>query len=173
MTMKKVRSAPHPVDKKEKKSLFFVIFVATIMVAAAVPFLALCGEDMNNDENTALGAGFVTEPMVAASNDFVLTLRSDGTVWAWGYNGDGQLGNGDSGNGTNKNTPVKVSDLTDVKTITTGTTHSLAVKNDGTVWAWGVNNYGQLGNGSTVNSSTPVQVWDLTDVTAIAGGTTH
>jgi alpha-tubulin suppressor-like RCC1 family protein len=51
--------------------------------------------------------------------------------------------------------------------------HSLALKNDGTVWAWGYNYYGELGNGTTNNSNVPVQVSGLTGITAIAGSIHH
>jgi alpha-tubulin suppressor-like RCC1 family protein len=94
-------------------------------------------------------------------------LRSDGTVWAWGYNGDGELGTGTT---TGSNTPVQVSGLTSATAIAAGDLDGYALKSDGTVWAWGYNGDGELGNGTTVNSDTPVQVSGLTGVVAIAGG---
>ena len=114
-----------------------------------------------------------TAPMVAAGHIHDLVLKSDGTVWAWGWNGYGQLGDGST---TSSITPVQVSDqtgLTGVIAISAGGYHSMALKSDGTVWAWGYNYYGQLGNGGTTNSSTPVQVSDqtgLTGVIAISAG---
>jgi alpha-tubulin suppressor-like RCC1 family protein len=113
---------------------------------------------------------------VAAGYGHSLALRRDGTVWAWGRNNWGQLGNGTT---TNSNTPVEVEGtggsgyLTDVTAIGAGTSHSLALRRGGTVWAWGYNNEGELGDGTTTNSSTPVQVSGLTDVTAIAAGGNH
>jgi alpha-tubulin suppressor-like RCC1 family protein len=105
---------------------------------------------------------------------------NDGTVWSWGNNFQGQLGDGTSGSGTNKNTPVQVSGLTDVVDVAGGNNHSLAVKSDGTVWAWGFNNRGQLGydpdpttTDTFESSSTPGQVSGLTDMVAVAGGTFH
>ncbi|MZG88400.1 RCC1 repeat-containing protein, partial [Staphylococcus aureus] len=83
-----------------------------------------------------------------------IALKSDGTVWAWGYNGYGQLGDGST---TNRSTPVQVSGLTDVIAIAGGYYHTIALKSDGTVWAWGHNEGGQLGDGSTTNRSTPAQ----------------
>jgi hypothetical protein len=99
-----------------------------------------------------------------------LALKDDGTVWAWGYNGYGQLGNGTN---TDSNVPVQVSGLTGITAIAWGGSHSLALKNDGTVWAWGYNGYGQLGNGTNTDSNLPVQVSSLTGITVIAGGSRH
>ncbi len=112
-----------------------------------------------------------------------LALKADGTVWAWGYNGQGQLGDGTT---TERTTPVQVVGLTDVVAIAAGigpesdadraSGWSLAVKADGTVWAWGDNTYGKLGDGTTTSRSTPVQVVGpggagfLTDVIAVAAG---
>jgi alpha-tubulin suppressor-like RCC1 family protein len=107
--------------------------------------------------------------LVALSSSSVrpAAAAAAGTVEAWGSNSDGQLGNGSTGGSSD--TPGQVSSLTDVKDVAAGGRHSLALKNDGTVWAWGANYYGQLGNGSTGGSSdTPGQVSNLTDVKAIA-----
>jgi phage baseplate assembly protein gpV len=107
---------------------------------------------------------------IAAGGEHSLALRSDGTVWAWGYNGYGELGNGTT---TDSSVPVEVQGLTNVVAIAAGLYHSLALRSDGTVWAWGENYYGQLGNGTTTDSSVPVEVQGLTTVIAIAGGYEH
>ena len=107
---------------------------------------------------------------IAAGNGFSLALKNDGTVWAWGFGFDGELGNGTT---TNSATPVQVSNLSGMTAISAGNVHSLALKSDGTVWAWGFNFAGELGNGTTTNSSTPVQVSNLSGVTAIAAGFAH
>jgi alpha-tubulin suppressor-like RCC1 family protein len=91
-------------------------------------------------------------------------------VWAWGYNTYRQLGDGTT---TNSSTPVKVSSLSDVKAISSGGLHGLALKNDDTLWAWGRNNYGQLGDGTTTQRNAPVQVSDLSDAQDIDGGGNH
>ena len=116
---------------------------------------------------------------IAAGTYHSLALKSDGSVWAWGYNSSGQLGNGT----TNYSfTPVQVSGpggtgtLDGVVAIAAGYYHSLALKSDGTVWAWGNNSNGQLGEGTATNYNTPVQVvgpggtGTLTGVVAIAAG---
>ncbi|HET6382600.1 MAG TPA: hypothetical protein VFJ58_04340 [Armatimonadota bacterium] len=106
--------------------------------------------------------------VIAAGGGFSLALKTDGSVWAWGYNGYGELGNGSTL--FNITVPVEVSGLSSVTAVTGGTYHSLALKSDGTVWAWGNNQSGQLGNGTTTNSSIPVEVSGLSGVTAIAAG---
>ena len=75
--------------------------------------------------------------------------------------------------GSGTPTPTEVGDLTDVKAIAAGAGHRLALKNDGTVWAWGANDRGQLGNGSNQARSNPVNVTGLTDVLSIAAGGQH
>ena len=102
---------------------------------------------------------------VAAGYAHSLALNSDGTVWAWGFNGGGQLGDGST---RTRYSPVQVTNLGSVSAIAAGGSHSLALKSDGTVWAWGFNGGGQLGDGSTTNSSSPVQVTNLDSVSAIA-----
>lgn len=122
---------------------------------------------------------------VAAGWRHSLALLSDGTMWAWGRNRFGQLGNGM--NFGNSNIPVKVIDpgdssglLTDVIAISAGTEHSLAVKANGTVRAWGYNGDGQLGDGTVVERDTPVEVIDnsdptgfITDMTSVVAGSYH
>ena len=78
--------------------------------------------------------------------------------------------NSATGPRTQSPTPVPVSGLTGVVAIAGGVGHSLALKSDGTVWAWGYNGTGQLGDGSTTNRVTPVPVSGLSGVVAIAGG---
>ena len=95
---------------------------------------------------------------------YALALASDGTVYSWGFNSWGQLGNGTSGAANNASAPVAVKTAgtpMEGKTIVqvaAGATHSLALATDGTIYAWGKNEYGQLGNDSTTNSPVPVAV---------------
>ncbi len=116
-------------------------------------------------------ADFVITGTVAAGQWHTLALAADGTVWAWGAGTQGQLGNGT--NTPTQETPVSVSSMTDAIAIAAGDSHSLAVRSDGTVWAWGGNNAGQLGDGTTSNRNAPVQVSGLTSVVAVAAGALH
>ncbi|MCL4538756.1 MAG: T9SS type A sorting domain-containing protein [Bacteroidetes bacterium] len=100
----------------------------------------------------------VTKWISAAAGHFhSLALGNDGNVYSWGYNASGQLGNGDT---LNSDTPVKVELPAGVSAtaIACGYDHSLAIGNDGNVYAWGDNSDGQLGNGFTTNSDIPVKV---------------
>lgn len=118
-------------------------------------------------ETPACTSSFTTQPMVSAGDNHSVFLKSDGTVWAWGQNNFGQLGNGLT---TDSSPSVQVKGLCDVIAISAGPANSVALKSDGTVWAWGQNNFGQLGNGTTSSSSIPVQVSNISDVAAIAAG---
>lgn len=110
---------------------------------------------------------------VAAGADHSLALRSDGTVWGWGYNGGGQLGDGTT-SGSGVYTPVQVTGLTGVVAIAAGSAFSLALKADGTVWAWGSNQNLILGlPAETLSSTAPVKIGGLTDITAISAGSFH
>ncbi|ODA90867.1 hypothetical protein ATY41_08100 [Leifsonia xyli subsp. xyli] len=122
----------------------------------------------------AQGLGGRTITAIAAGGYHSLALASDGTVWAWGHNNDGELGNGTT---TASTTPVQAQGLggRTITAIAAGGYHSLALASDGTVWAWGHNNDGELGNGTTTASTTPVQAQGLggRTITAIAAGGYH
>jgi hypothetical protein len=92
---------------------------------------------------------------IAAGNFHSLALKSDGTVWAWGNNFYGELGDGTT---THRSSPVQVIGLTGVVAVDGGYCYSLALKSDGTVWAWGWNYIGRLGDGTMTDRSSPVQV---------------
>lgn len=107
---------------------------------------------------------------VAAGGNFSLALKSDGTVWAWGDNANGQLGDGTN---VSKKQPVQVSNLTGIVAIAAGKVHAIAVKNDGTVWTWGSNAFGQLGDGTTTSSNVPEPLATINDAKAAAAGGYH
>jgi pimeloyl-ACP methyl ester carboxylesterase len=116
----------------------------------------------------AAGVPFINVVSVSGGSHHSLALRGDGTVWAWGEGGSGELGNGLY---NDSNVPVEVSNLANVIAIAAGGAHSVALKNDGTVWTWGDNELGQLGEGTPkVNTNVPVRVPDLTNISAIAAG---
>lgn len=99
---------------------------------------------------------------IAAGLHHNLVLKADGTVWAWGSNGYGELG--DSSTSFSEAVPVRVRGLSDVIAIGAGYYHSVALKRDGTLWAWGANGNGRLGDSTDEWRNTPVQVKILTSV---------
>jgi uncharacterized repeat protein (TIGR02543 family) len=112
---------------------------------------------------------------LSASLGHTLAIKNDGTVWAWGSNQYGELGN-TTNNGSNKANPAptQVGGLSSIVAVASGSNHSLALKNDGTVWAWGSNQYGQLGNNSTNSANpTPAPIAGLTGIVAIASSYNH
>jgi hypothetical protein len=94
----------------------------------------------------------------------------DGTAWAWGFNGYGQLGNATM---TDSLVPVQVTGLTNAVAAAAGQFHSVAVLADGSAVAWGANDMGQLGNGGDVASSIPVQVQGLVGGRSVGAGDNH
>jgi len=96
---------------------------------------------------------------VACGNSHTAAIKTDGTLWVWGYNGFGQLGI------NNTTTPIctPVQEFyggTNWKQVECGEYHTAAIKNDGTLWTWGYNNNGQLGDNTTTNRLTPVTTFD-------------
>jgi len=92
---------------------------------------------------------------VAAGNSHTVGRRSDGTLWTWGGNAYGQLGNG---TGLDAPDPLKIGLDTDWIAAAAGSAHSVAMKANGTVWSWGNNTSGQLGDGTNSPKNAPIQV---------------
>ena len=96
---------------------------------------------ISNDQWTAVSAG----------TKFTVALKADGSLWSWGWNNVGQLGDGTA---VDKNVPTRVGSDTWLA-VSTGNNHVIAIKTDGSLWAWGGNEYGELGNGSSDGVSDP------------------
>jgi alpha-tubulin suppressor-like RCC1 family protein len=99
-------------------------------------------------------------------------IKTGGTLWSWGRNNVGQLGLNIAST-VNRSSPVQVGALTTWLNVTAGMYHSLAIKTDGTLWSWGQNTYGQLGQNNRLNRSSPVQVGALTDWSQVSAGNYH
>jgi hypothetical protein len=129
------------------------------------------GDTSNRTSPTQVGTA-TTWATASGGNGHTLAVRTDGTLWAWGQNNNGQLGLGDT---TGRTSPTQVGTDTNwasVSTggITAGGNHSLGVRTDGTLWAWGNNGQGRLGLGDTTNRTSPTQVGTDTDWADVAAG---
>ncbi len=119
----------------------------------------------------SLGAPLANVTAIAAGGYFAVALLQDGTLRAWGYNSNGQLGTGSLATSTRA---VAVSSLGGLATaIAAGDTHMIALLADKTLKAWGNNGSGQLGDGTLLQKSTPVTISGVTDVQAISAGDAH
>jgi len=113
-------------------------------------------------EPTTTFAGAANWKQVACGYQHTAAIKTDGTLWIWGGGTHGALG--DNTSGINRSTPVTTfAGGTNWKQVSCGYHHTAAIKTDGTLWIWGLNAYGQLGNNTTTNRTTPV--------TTFAGGT--
>jgi hypothetical protein len=100
-------------------------------------------------------SGGNTWKKVLVGSYMVIALKTDGTLWTWGENGAGQLGTNDT---TNRSSPIQtVAGGTDWKDVGCGGSFCFGIKTDGTLWGWGANTSGHLGVGDAVNKSSPVQ----------------
>lgn len=111
--------------------------------------------------------------MVAVAGLSSYALKADGTVWSWGNNVSGMLGLGHASGGVANRTPQRITTLSDIRWISGGSLHGLAVRSDGKLFTWGQNTNGQLGDGSTTTRTTPIMVPGLTDITQADGGWYH
>jgi alpha-tubulin suppressor-like RCC1 family protein len=109
----------------------------------------------NNTSSPVQTVAFGTNWKQVVCGYHTAAIKTDGTLWLWGRNTSGQLGDNST---TNKSSPVQtIAFGTNWKQVSVGRSHTAAIKTDGTLWAWGRNNYGQLGDNSTTNKSSPVQ----------------
>lgn len=138
-------------------------------------FFGQLGDISGTDRHTPVPVSWPVEIDIIAIDaygDHSLALASDGSVWAWGRNNAGQLGLGDT---FDRSAPVRVAGLGDrtITAIAAGSAHSLALDSEGSVWAWGRNSNGQLGDGTTARKTSPIQVPGVGSITAIGAGSDH
>lgn len=115
------------------------------------------GDNTTVDKNIPTQIGTDTNWLkVCANFGSSYAIKADGTLWAWGVNSQGQLGLGTSS--FSIHVPTQVGNDTDWQNISSTDQHCIALKTNGTLWSWGYNNRGQLGDNTTVNKNTPIQI---------------
>lgn len=123
------------------------------------------------DKNVPVQIGSATDwQYISAGDQFSTAIKTNGTLWTWGYNFYGQLGDGTYGTGSEKNIPTQIGTATDWATVAGGYSHTTARKNNGTIWAWGHNNAGQIGIGNITTQYVPIQVGTATDWKSVING---
>jgi hypothetical protein len=131
------------------------------------------GNGTTADSKVPLQVSLSGVAQISVGWEHCVALRDDGTVWAWGKSSCGQLGDGTTG--TSTLVPQQVPGLSNIISVAAGRfgMHTLALQDDGTVWAWGHNTWGQLGIGSYTHSAVPVKVSNLSGVVSISAGGFH
>ena len=121
---------------------------------------------------TQVGTDTNWQTIYGGGDSFAIGLKTNGTLWAWGYNAEGQLGNGTT---TDINIPIQIGTATDWVTADAGEKYVCAIKSNGTLWSWGENNYGQLGLGgiSTTSVYVPTQIGVDTNWSKVSCGFDH
>jgi alpha-tubulin suppressor-like RCC1 family protein len=166
-----------PAGAIERGVLTFVSVYAPEMKSLAVSEIAFSNGGAKLVLRVGARAGSTgslpfTRTLIAAAQNRSIAAGADGSVWTWGDNSAGLLGDDGS---THRSTPVAVQRLSDAVAVAAGDAgtegaRSVALRGDGTVWAWGGNASGQLGDGTNDDRSTPVQVSGRHGVVAIATG---
>ena len=104
---------------------------------------------------------------VSAGSGYTLAIRDNNSLWVWGWNDGGQLGDGTT---INRFTPVQIQPGTTWSSVSAGSIHSLGIRTDGSLWTWGRNARGQLGDGTTINRHTPTHIQPGTTWSKISAG---
>jgi alpha-tubulin suppressor-like RCC1 family protein len=127
---------------------------------------------VSKNSPVAVVGGFTDFIQLSAGGTHSIGLRQNGTIWAWGSNGSGQLGDGTIGR---RSSPVSVvGGFTDWTQVSAGAIQNLGLRQNGTAWAWGAGGSGRLGDGTTVSKSSPVSVvGGFTDWTQVSAGNGH
>jgi alpha-tubulin suppressor-like RCC1 family protein len=117
-------------------------------------------------------AGGANWKQVSGGSAYTAAIKTDGTLWTWGANSYGRLGDNTT---TNRSTPVTTfAGGTNWKQVACGSAHIAAIKTDGTLWTWGANSYGRLGDNTTTTRSIPVTTFaGGTNWKQVAGGNFH
>jgi uncharacterized repeat protein (TIGR02543 family) len=128
------------------------------------------GSSLTPTSDVTLYARWIIWTSVSTGYGYTVSIKTNGSLWAWGFNEDGQLGDGTT---TNRNSPVRIGTATNWASVSVGDDHTAAIRTDGSLWVWGMNNFGQLGDGTTTNRNTPVQIGTATNWASVSAGREH
>jgi len=130
------------------------------------------GDGSTTGRTSPVRIGSATDwAFVSAGNNHTMAIRTDGTLWAWGSHADGRLGNDQIWGNTTS--PVRVGDATDWAFVSAGNSHTVAIRANGSLWAWGNNANGRLGDGTTTDRHIPVRIGDAYDWAFVSAGNGH
>ena len=110
---------------------------------------------------------------VSAGTSFTIAISTSGSIWAWGTQTNGVIGNNIVTTGANQESPVQIGTLTTWASASAGEGNVVAIRNDNTIWTWGANTAGQLAQNDLVSRSSPVQVGTLTNWSKVSAGRSH
>jgi len=144
---------------KTAKRLMSLIIAAT-MVLALIAFIPL--------PVNAAGDGYT---QISAGRDHTMAIDKGGSLWAWGRNDYGQLGDGTKSRDQANPKPKKIMD--GVVQVSAGEGYTMAIKSDGSLWGWGSNHFGCLGDGTIDGRLSPVKIMDMDNVTQVSAGMDH
>ncbi|MFH1226382.1 MAG: fibronectin type III domain-containing protein [Planctomycetota bacterium] len=157
---------------EEKLFTVMITPLTDTSVALNIFFTATSQSDILRKDTLRMNVDVPKWVEVATGESFAIGRKTDGTIWSWGYNNNGQLGLGDL---NDRWGPVQIGADTDWAQISAGQSHCLALKTDGTLWAWGNNMEGQLGQGVNIPMKilTPTPVGSDTNWVEVASGGNH
>ena len=130
------------------------------------------GDGTTTNRSTPVRIGTATNwATVAAGERYTVAVRTDGSLWAWGDNAGGRTGLGTVSGSTRA--PTRIGADNDWLSVSAGWRHTVAIRVDGSLWAWGLNEGGQLGDGTTTNRNTPTRIGTATDWRFVSVGVAH
>ncbi|MCL2600077.1 MAG: hypothetical protein FWD88_02720, partial [Treponema sp.] len=127
------------------------------------------GTTINRHSPVRIGAA-TNWASVSAGDNHTMAIRTDGSLWAWGSNFDGQLGDGTSGTVNSRHAPIRIGMDANWESVSAGNSHTMAIRRDGTLWGWGWNGGGRLGDGTTTARHSPTRIGTATNWASVSAG---
>jgi alpha-tubulin suppressor-like RCC1 family protein len=127
------------------------------------------GNGTTTDKTSPVRIGTANDWAMVSIGDHSLAIKTDGSLWVWGNNDTGQLGNGRNGKDEFESNPIRIGADKNWALVSAGTACSFAIKTDGSLWAWGWNEYGQLGDGTMTDRNSPVRIDTANDWASMSG----